>query len=106
MAWVPTPCRGSLLGRFLSGVAADKLGCFNVMLFNIASSAVVMFSLWVINDQSIVRLYFLALLFGFGSGSIIGLAGVCYGRLCKAKEFGECWGTGYSLVSIVCVISQ
>jgi len=48
-------------------------------------------------------MYFFTGIFGFGSGSIISLAPVCFGQLCKANDYGRYYGTAYSVVSFACV---
>lgn len=69
-------------------------------------SLVVVFALWLPLGavNSLPLLYIFAFLFGFGSGSVISLAPVCFGQLCKASQYGEYYGTGYSVVSFATLI--
>jgi MFS family permease len=86
------------------------------MCVTLAFSIIVTFCLWlpigtftsaqISNSSSgpLALLYIFVLLFGFGSGSVISLAPVCFGQLCKASEYGQYYGTGYSLVSFATLI--
>lgn len=72
-----------------------------MMLCTVGWSMTIMFSLWSTVASDIVRLYVAGAMFGLGSGSVISLAPVCIGRLCKVQDFGECIGTCYSFVSLM-----
>lgn len=70
------------------------------MLVTIIWSLVVVFALWLpIGQQNVILFYVFAPLFGFGSGSIISMAPVCIGQLCKADEYGQFYGTSYFFVA-------
>ncbi|KAF8855996.1 MFS monocarboxylate transporter [Acephala macrosclerotiorum] len=95
---------GSALGRSLSGWISDHLGRFNTMLLTLIWSMVVTFALWLPMSNNVVLFYIFAPLFGFGSGSIISMAPVCIGQLCKADEYGQFYGTSYSVVAFATLI--
>jgi MFS family permease len=90
---------GSALGRSFSGYISDNIGRFNTMIITLAWSLIVTFALWLPVGSHVVLFYIFAPLFGFGSGSIISMAPVCLGQLCKADEYGQYYGTSYSLVA-------
>ncbi len=69
------------------------------MILTLFWSLIVTFGLWLAVGNHTVLLYIFALLFGFGSGSIISMAPVCVGQLCKADEYGQFYGTSYSVVA-------
>ncbi len=69
------------------------------MALTLIISFIATFALWLPVGHDIVLFYIMAPVFGFGSGSIISLAPVCVGQLCKADEFGQWFGTSYSVVS-------
>ena len=69
------------------------------MILTLTWSLVVTFALWFPVGKHIILLYIFAPLFGFGSGSIISMAPVCIGQLCEADEYGQWYGTSYSLVA-------
>lgn len=90
---------GSAVGRYTSGHLSDHYGRFNSMALTLIISFIATFALWLPVGHDIVLFYIMAPVFGFGSGSIISLAPVCVGQLCKADEFGQWFGTSYSVVS-------
>ncbi|KAI8187930.1 hypothetical protein K4K51_007831 [Colletotrichum sp. SAR 10_75] len=64
---------GSAIGRFLPGLAADKYGRFNVILITIAMCFITVFGLWLPSKGSQSMLLAFVALFGFASGSNLGL---------------------------------
>jgi MFS family permease len=98
---------GSALGRYSAGHLSDTLGRFNTLLIKTLFAVLIIFTTWlpipVIPSDSVASrlglLYTFAILFGFGSGSIISLAPVCFGQLCKVEDYGRYYGTAYSVVS-------
>lgn len=104
------------MGRYSSGFTSDKYGRFNTMTLTLIFSIAITFCLWLpigslpeeqtssSSPGALALLYIFSLLFGFGSGSVISLAPVCFGQLCKASEYGQYYGTGYSLVSFATLI--
>ncbi|KAM0551858.1 hypothetical protein ACHAPJ_008194 [Fusarium lateritium] len=95
----------AMLNALLSGWLADRVGRFNVMAFVLAFSITASLCIWMFVYQNLATLYIAILLYGLGCGSIVSLAGACFGQLCKADEYGECWGTAYVFVSFVVLIS-
>ncbi|KAH8815443.1 MFS monocarboxylate transporter [Xylogone sp. PMI_703] len=95
---------GSAFGRSLSGFISDRCGRFNTMIMTLAWSLIVTFALWLPVGNHVVLFYIFAPLFGFGSGSIISMAPVCIGQLCKADEYGQFYGTSYSVVAFATLI--
>lgn len=74
------------------------------MILTLTWSLIVTFALWLPIGNRIVLFYIFAPLFGFGSGSIISMAPVCIGQLCKADEYGQFYGTSYSVVAFASVL--
>jgi len=98
---------GSVLGRWLPNYAADKFGRFNVMFITTLSCVVIALGLWFPTrdggDKSKNILIAFAVLYGFGTGSGIGLTPVCVGQICRTEDYGKRYGTCYSLASFAWV---
>jgi MFS family permease len=96
---------GSALGRSFSGYISDNIGRFNTMIITLTWTLIITFGLWLPVGNNVVLFYAFAPLFGFGSGSIISMAPVCIGQLCKADQYGQYYGTSYSIVAFAYVDS-
>ncbi|KAK0721210.1 major facilitator superfamily domain-containing protein [Apiosordaria backusii] len=90
---------GSVLGRVLPGILADKIGRFNVIIITIAVCLITGLALWLPAGHSNSLLIAYAVLFGFGSGSNIGLVPVCLGQLCDHRKFGRLFSTAMMVAS-------
>ncbi|KAF4829651.1 putative transporter MCH4 [Colletotrichum tropicale] len=90
---------GSAIGRFLPGLAADKYGRFNVILITIAMCFITVFGLWLPSKGSQTMLLAFVALFGFASGSNLGLVPVCLGQLCDARDYGRYLSTAMMMAS-------
>lgn len=88
----------SLLGRIGPGVMADHLGAFNVMAASAMFSGIVC-TCWT-KATSMVGLVILALGYGFVSGAVISLQGVCAARTVKPQDFGMAIGLVFAMLSI------
>ncbi|KAL2060731.1 hypothetical protein VTL71DRAFT_9372 [Oculimacula yallundae] len=95
---------GSALGRAFSGYVSDRIGRFNTMLLTLMWTLVVTLALWLPIGNNLVIFYVFAPLFGFGSGSIISMAPVCLGQLCQADQYGQYYGTSYSVVAFATMV--
>ncbi|KXH40746.1 riboflavin transporter MCH5 [Colletotrichum simmondsii] len=89
----------SALGRFLPGLAADKYGRFNVILITIALCFITVLGLWLPSGNSQPMLLAFVAIFGFASGSNLGLVPVCLGQLCDAREYGRYLSTAMMMAS-------
>jgi MFS family permease len=90
---------GSLLGRFLPGLLADKIGRFNVMLLTLGLCILSAFALWLPAGDSQAMIIAFAVVFGFGSGSNLGLTPVCVGQLCDPRDYGRFISTAFMVAS-------
>ncbi|KAG9229932.1 MFS monocarboxylate transporter [Amylocarpus encephaloides] len=95
---------GSALGRCFSGYMSDRVGRFNTMLFTLIWTLLAVLVLWLPLGHNVYAFYAFAPMFGFGSGSIVSMAPVCIGQLCKADEYGQFYGTSYSVVAFATLI--
>jgi MFS family permease len=96
---------GSVFGRWLPGLVADKTGRFNIMLVTVTFCLATVLGFWLpaeyvgpLAGRKAIMVVF-ALVYGFGSGSGISLTPVCVGQICTTKEYGTKYGTCYFFVS-------
>lgn len=74
------------------------------MTVSILISLIATLALWLpVNSHSLALFYVMVPIFGFGSGSVMSLAPVCIGELAKVSEYGQRYGTSYSVVGIAYV---
>ena len=90
---------GSFFGRWLPGYIADRIGRFNTMILTLMLCLISILALWLPAQNSTPLFVLFAILFGFGSGSNIGLTPVCIGQMCKTEEYGRYCATCYTVVS-------
>lgn len=96
---------GSFFGRFLPGFLADKVGRFNVIVVTNGLCAATILALWLPvawlepGPGADALLIVFVLVFGFMSGSNLGLFPVCIGQLCEARDYGRFYSTALMLGS-------
>ncbi|KID96296.1 Major facilitator superfamily domain, general substrate transporter, partial [Metarhizium majus ARSEF 297] len=90
---------GSVFGRFLPGFLADKMGRFNVIILTISLCVATLLGLWLPSGSSRATITAFCVLFGFASGSNLGLAPVCIGQFCAPQEYGRYFCTAQMLAS-------
>ncbi|KAL0936108.1 MFS monocarboxylate [Colletotrichum truncatum] len=96
----------SCLGRIASGIAGDRFGHLNVLLFMIIFT--VIFTTVVLvpfGTKYIGALYTFSALWGFGSGSFLSITPVCLGKICEPKDYGRYLGTMNFVVSFSLLIT-
>jgi MFS family permease len=94
---------GSLLGRILPGILADRIGGYNTNILVTLLAIISTFGVWLPAGQTLPGLTLFALLFGFASGSNISLTPVCLGQTCRVEEYGRYFATCFTVVSIGCL---
>ncbi|KAJ1331767.1 putative transporter MCH4 [Microdochium nivale] len=96
---------GSFFGRFLPGFLADKIGRFNVIVVTNGLCAATILGLWLPvawvtpGPGADALLIVFVVVFGFMSGSNLGLFPVCIGQLCEARDYGRFYSTALMLGS-------
>ena len=101
----------SVLGRWVPGLIADKLGRYNTILLTLSMCASAALAVWLPatvltahGDTDPARIQGLAIAFaalmGFASGSNLSLTPVCVGQLCSTSNYGRYYATCYTAVSI------
>lgn len=103
---------GSVFGRWLPGLVADKIGRYNAVLLALILCMLSSLGLWLpatilsasAERESSTNAIFgltvtFCVLFGFASGSNISLTPVCVGMLCRTQEYGKYYSTCYCIVA-------
>lgn len=92
---------GSCFGRWLPGLAADRMGRFNIMILTLMLCLITTFAFWLpaTYDAVVPLIVVYSVLFGFASGSNISLVPTCVGQLCDTREYGRYYATCYTVVS-------
>lgn len=90
---------GSVVGRFLPGALADRFGRFNVIIVTILLCCATVLGLWLPAGDSEALIITYAVLFGFASGSNLGLVPVCLGQLCDSRDYARYITTANFLAS-------
>ncbi|KDQ50160.1 hypothetical protein JAAARDRAFT_591154 [Jaapia argillacea MUCL 33604] len=96
---------GSVFGRWLPGLLADRMGRFNTMILTVLFCLVTIFGFWLTSGYAESHgarkalLIVFGLCYGFGSGTGISLTPVCVGQICSTQDYGKRYGTCYFVVS-------
>ncbi|KAK3364822.1 major facilitator superfamily domain-containing protein [Lasiosphaeria ovina] len=90
----------SVAGRVLPGFLADCCGRFNVIIITIALCVATVLCIWLPAGHSQPTLMAYAVLFGFASGSNLGLIPVCLGQLCDVRQCGRYYSTAMMVASL------
>jgi predicted MFS family arabinose efflux permease len=88
----------SLFGRVLPGILADWYGPLNVFNFAAASSFIIVFC-WI-KATSIPGIIIFSLTYGFFSGAVVSLMGVCAIQSIQPAHYGAAIGFAMSIMSI------
>ncbi|KAK2744623.1 hypothetical protein FQN57_004228 [Myotisia sp. PD_48] len=90
---------GSFFGRWIPGFISDYSGRFNTMIITVLMCLLSTACLWLLAGDNTAMLVAYAFIFGFSSGSNIGLTPVCVGQICKTEHYGRYYATAYTVVS-------
>lgn len=80
---------GSVVGRAIPGLLADKWGRFNMIILTVGMCAVSILGLWLPAGGSKALLVVFTVVLGFASGGNVSLLPVCVGQLCDSREYGR-----------------
>jgi MFS family permease len=95
----PSTDNGSIFGRTVPNVIADKVGRFNVMIVMSFFTAILILALWLPASGNGTLIVFAAL-FGIGSGAGIGLTPALCAQVSPIKDIGVRTGTIFAISSI------
>ncbi|KAM5472094.1 hypothetical protein MferCBS49748_001542 [Microsporum ferrugineum] len=94
---------GSFFGRWVPGYISDYTGRFNTMIVTVLMCLLSVSCLWLPANGNTAMTVAFAFIFGFSSGSNIGLTPVCVGQTCKTENYGRYYATAYTVVSFGCL---
>ncbi|KAF7548755.1 hypothetical protein G7Z17_g6859 [Cylindrodendrum hubeiense] len=89
----------NIIGRIAPGIAADRIGRYNVMILITGLSAVITLGLWV-PGKSNTTIIIYAILFGFSSGGFIGVAPTLIAQISDIRQIGVRTGTSFAVQSV------
>ncbi|KAG9245451.1 major facilitator superfamily domain-containing protein [Calycina marina] len=82
----------SIFGRILPGIAADKVGRFNVMIITCAFSAIIVLAMWLPARGNAPIIVF-SILYGFSSGAFVSLGFTLIAQISDIRDIGVRIGT-------------
>ncbi|KAK3192524.1 hypothetical protein K4F52_001323 [Lecanicillium sp. MT-2017a] len=88
---------GSVAGRVIPGIAADRLGRFNTLIATVGGCALSVLALWLPARDSQPLLVAFTVLLGFASGGNVSLIPVCIGQICETRHYGRYLSTAMLL---------
>ena len=94
----------SVLGRAVPRYFADRFGRFNIIACTSLVCSLFIFTLWLLSDDSEVSITAFAVMFGFWSGTAIGLGPVCVAQVCRTQDLGKRNGTTFAIASFGALI--
>ena len=94
----------SVVGRAVPGYFADRFGRFNVMASTSLVCSLFIFSLWALSKSNEASITVFAIIFGFWSGTAVGLAPVCIAQVCRIEDLGKRNGTTFAISSFGALI--
>lgn len=95
----------SILGRILPGVAADKIGRYNVMIIITFISAIFCLAVWVPVKNMAGIIVFVAM-FGFSSGGVISIGPTLIAQISDIGQIGTRVGTAFAFQSLGALIGN
>ncbi|KAI5466826.1 major facilitator superfamily domain-containing protein [Mariannaea sp. PMI_226] len=88
----------SIFGRILPGIAADKLGRYNIMIVIMFISALFCLAVWIpVKDTAGILVF--AIIFGFSSGGFVSLGPTLIAQISDIREIGTRVGTAFAIQS-------
>jgi MFS family permease len=89
----------SIVGRIAPGIAADRLGRYNVMIFITGLSAIITLALWIPGANSSAAIIVYSVLFGFSSGGFVSLGSPLIAQISDIRQIGVRTGTAFAVQS-------
>lgn len=89
----------SIFGRILPGIAADRLGRFNVMILITTLSTIVTLAVWIPASSSSAAIIVFTAIFGFASGGFVSLMTPLIAQISDIRQIGVRTGTAMAVMS-------
>ncbi|OWB57914.1 hypothetical protein B5S28_g3896 [[Candida] boidinii] len=92
-----------IVGRYTTGLLADRYGVFNVMIVMIFGVGFSHLVIWLgigSTTKSAGALYAYAAVFGFFSSAVLSLSPACCGAISPTRDFGKRYATMYFVAGI------
>lgn len=89
----------SIFGRILPGIAADKLGRFNIMITIMFISSLFCFAVWI-PVKTTAGIIVFVVIFGFSSGAFVSLGPTLVAQISDIRQIGTRVGTAYAIQSL------
>ncbi|KAM4057918.1 major facilitator superfamily protein [Hirsutella rhossiliensis] len=96
---LPIMSAASIFGRIVPGIAADKLGRYNVMILITFTSALFCLVIWAPIKNSAGIVVFMVI-FGFSSGGFISLSPTLIAQISDIRQIGTRVGTAFAIQSL------
>lgn len=93
------PKKPSIFGRIFSGILADKIGRFNVMILTALLSSITGFAIWIPGRAAGYEIVFAGSI-GFLSGAFLSLFPSCITQISAMPEIGTRTGLSFSVISL------
>ncbi|KAH8662177.1 major facilitator superfamily domain-containing protein [Xylariales sp. PMI_506] len=94
----------SVFGRALPGYWGDLIGPFNVEIISVIFATISCLAIWLPAGHTLPGIIVFVVIYGFSTGTYIGITPVCIGKLCHTQHYGRYYATCYTVVSISCLI--
>lgn len=90
--------------RLATGILADKIGRFNVMLITSFFTAIFIFALLLPARGNLTVLYAFGVVYGCSSSAAVSLIAACLGQITPAATFGKHYGVLYFCLAFLIII--
>lgn len=89
----------SIFGRILPGLAADKVGRYNVMILITLLSTLVTLAVWIPASHSAAAIIVFVAIFGFASGGFVSLVTPLVAQISDIRQIGVRSGVALAVMS-------
>ncbi|RDW63988.1 hypothetical protein BP5796_10490 [Coleophoma crateriformis] len=96
---IPILNAASIFGRIFPGIAGDRWGRYNVLMFTSVFSFIIILALWLPSKSNAPAIVFAAL-YGFSSGAWISTSPAIIAQISPIREIGVRNGSMFALIAI------